>query len=61
LASTDRPLRINFSVGDYFSGRQVTTSEDADRARRGCQTEVMDRVLHPVEPLAMRLSVAGQF
>lgn len=26
-----------------------------------CQTGVMDRVLHPVEPLALRLTVAGQF
>ena len=26
-----------------------------------CQTGVMDRVLHPVEPLAMRLTIAGQF
>jgi outer membrane receptor protein involved in Fe transport len=26
-----------------------------------CQTGVMDRVLHPVEPLAVRLTVAGQF
>ena len=26
-----------------------------------CQTGVMDRVLHPVEPLAIRLTLAGQF
>jgi outer membrane receptor protein involved in Fe transport len=26
-----------------------------------CKTGVMDRVLHPVEPLALRLTVAGQF
>jgi outer membrane receptor protein involved in Fe transport len=26
-----------------------------------CQNGVMDRVLHPVEPLAVRLTVAGQF
>ncbi|MBC7575919.1 MAG: TonB-dependent receptor [Tardiphaga sp.] len=26
-----------------------------------CQTGVMDRVLHPVEPLALRITVAGQF
>lgn len=26
-----------------------------------CQTGVMDRVLHPVEPLAVRVTVAGQF
>ena len=26
-----------------------------------CQTGVMDRVLHPVEPLAIRLTVAGNF
>lgn len=26
-----------------------------------CQTGVMDRVLHPVEPLALRLTLAGQF
>jgi outer membrane receptor protein involved in Fe transport len=26
-----------------------------------CQNGVMDRVLHPVEPLAIRLTVAGQF
>jgi len=26
-----------------------------------CQTGMMDRVLHPVEPLAIRLTVAGQF
>ncbi|MDB5619467.1 TonB-dependent receptor [Tardiphaga sp.] len=26
-----------------------------------CQTGVMDRVLHPVEPLALRLTVAGAF
>jgi hypothetical protein len=26
-----------------------------------CQAGVMDRVLHPVEPLAVRLTVAGQF
>jgi hypothetical protein len=26
-----------------------------------CQTVVMDRVLHPVEPLAVRLTLAGQF
>ncbi len=26
-----------------------------------CQHAVMDRVLHPVEPLAIRLTVAGQF
>ena len=26
-----------------------------------CQTGVMDRVLHPVEPLAVRLTVVGQF
>ncbi|MDB5653596.1 MAG: TonB-dependent receptor, partial [Tardiphaga sp.] len=26
-----------------------------------CQTGVMDQVLHPVEPLALRLTVAGQF
>jgi hypothetical protein len=26
-----------------------------------CQTGVMDRVLHPVEPLAIRLTVAGRF
>ena len=26
-----------------------------------CQTGVMDRVLHPVEPLAIRLTVVGQF
>jgi hypothetical protein len=26
-----------------------------------CQTGVMDRVLHPVEPLALRVTVAGQF
>ena len=26
-----------------------------------CQTSVMDRVLHPVEPLAIRLTVAGRF
>jgi hypothetical protein len=26
-----------------------------------CQTGVMDHVLHPVEPLAIRLTVAGQF
>lgn len=26
-----------------------------------CRTGVMDRVLHPVEPLAVRLTVAGQF
>jgi outer membrane receptor protein involved in Fe transport len=26
-----------------------------------CQIGVMDRVLHPVEPLALRLTVAGQF
>jgi len=26
-----------------------------------CQTGVMDRVLHPVEPLAIRLTIAGQF
>ena len=26
-----------------------------------CQNGVMDRVLHPVEPLALRLTVAGQF
>jgi outer membrane receptor protein involved in Fe transport len=26
-----------------------------------CQTGVMDRVLHPVEPFAVRLTVAGQF
>ena len=26
-----------------------------------CQTGIMDRVLHPVEPLAIRLTVAGQF
>ena len=26
-----------------------------------CQTGVVDRVLHPVEPLAIRLTVAGQF
>lgn len=26
-----------------------------------CQTGVMDRVLHPVEPLAIRVTVAGQF
>jgi len=26
-----------------------------------CQTGVMDRVLHPVEPLAVRLTIAGQF
>jgi hypothetical protein len=26
-----------------------------------CRTGVMDRVLHPVEPLAIRLTLAGQF
>jgi hypothetical protein len=26
-----------------------------------CQTGVMDRVRHPVEPLAVRLTLAGQF
>ena len=26
-----------------------------------CQTGVMDRVLHPVEPLAVRVTLAGQF
>jgi hypothetical protein len=26
-----------------------------------CQNGVMDRVLHPVEPLMIRLTVAGQF
>jgi outer membrane receptor protein involved in Fe transport len=26
-----------------------------------CETGVMDRVLHPVEPLAVRLTLAGQF
>jgi hypothetical protein len=26
-----------------------------------CQNGVMDRVLHPVEPLAIRLTVVGQF
>ena len=26
-----------------------------------CQNGVMDRVLHPVEPLAIRLTLAGQF
>ncbi|MET0971582.1 MAG: TonB-dependent receptor [Tardiphaga sp.] len=26
-----------------------------------CQTGVMDRVLHPVEPLALRVTLAGQF
>jgi len=26
-----------------------------------CQTGIMDRVLHPVEPLAVRVTVAGQF
>jgi hypothetical protein len=26
-----------------------------------CQTGVIDRVRHPVEPLALRLTVAGQF
>jgi hypothetical protein len=26
-----------------------------------CQNGVMDRVLHPVEPLAFRLTVAGAF
>jgi hypothetical protein len=26
-----------------------------------CQTGVMDRVLHPVEPLAARMSVVGTF
>jgi hypothetical protein len=26
-----------------------------------CQTGVMDRVLHPVEPMALRVTVAGQF
>lgn len=26
-----------------------------------CQTGVMDRVLHPVEPLTLRITVAGQF
>jgi outer membrane receptor protein involved in Fe transport len=26
-----------------------------------CQTGVMDRVLHPVEPFALRLTMAGQF
>jgi outer membrane receptor protein involved in Fe transport len=26
-----------------------------------CQTGVMDRVLHPVEPLAFRLTLAGKF
>lgn len=26
-----------------------------------CQTGVMDRVLHPVEPLAIRLTLAGAF
>jgi hypothetical protein len=26
-----------------------------------CQTGVMDLVLHPVEPLALRVTVAGQF
>ena len=26
-----------------------------------CRTGVMDRVLHPVEPLAIRLTIAGQF
>jgi outer membrane receptor protein involved in Fe transport len=26
-----------------------------------CQTGMMDRVLHPVEPLAIRMTVAGQF
>ncbi len=26
-----------------------------------CGTGVMDRVLHPVEPFAVRLTLAGQF
>jgi hypothetical protein len=26
-----------------------------------CQTGIMDRILHPVEPLALRLTVAGAF
>jgi hypothetical protein len=29
--------------------------------QRGLQNGVMDRVLHPVEPLAIRLTIAGQF
>jgi hypothetical protein len=26
-----------------------------------CQNGVMDYVLHPIEPLAVRLTIAGQF
>jgi hypothetical protein len=26
-----------------------------------CQTGIMDRVLHPVEPLALRVTLAGRF
>jgi hypothetical protein len=48
--------QIGFAVRDVLSGGGY-----ADRAGSGVPDRGDGRVLHPVEPLAVRLTVAGQF
>jgi outer membrane receptor protein involved in Fe transport len=49
-------LKLDSLFGMCFPAAGLPTAPAAV-----CQTGVMDRVLHPVEPLALRLTLAGQF
>lgn len=55
--------QISYAYGSLLKtdGLYTQCKSGAPLPAAVCQIGVMDRVLHPVEPLAVRLTVAGQF
>ena len=64
LCRTRKTNQITYAYGSLLKTDTLLQSLRRRWLRRPaavCQNGVMDRVLHPVEPLRFRLTVAGMF
>jgi hypothetical protein len=64
--STARPDQITYAYGSLLKSDLLftmcfRTAGAPTPPAAVCQNGMMDSVLHPVEPLAVRLAVVGQF
>jgi hypothetical protein len=64
--TNSRSDQISYAYGSFIKSDSLfngcfPASGDSSIPAPVCATGVMDRVLHPVEPLAVRLTIAGRF
>ena len=65
-SQTSKADQISYAYGSFLKTDTLfalcyPTSGLSSVPKAVCDNGVMDRVLHPVEPLALRLTVAGTF